>query len=222
MQEIVVHNLDYIFTVSSHAISSAPLDVLARLEILLDTKSSESWSSRRLPTPTAKFPVIIDSEGEDDEELLRFRGNAIVSNVSDKIGRQGSDSFLLSGDYANQEISKQVRAIRKKLQQIEVLEAKQLEGHILDLQQITKLKKKSALEHSLSELGVLVESTEVKVSSSEQDGQSENKADLLRKQKKKNKLKPSSEKLHPDCSIEVGSSPIIPIEVSFLYFASVV
>lgn len=206
-EEIVVHNLDYIFTVSSHAISSAPLDVLARLEKLLDTRSSESWSYRQLPTPTATLPVIIDSEEEDESVLLRSRGNDTLSNVSKDTGKLRSCSFLLSEDDANQEMIKQVRALRKKLQQIEILEAKLSKGHALDDQQMAKLQKKSALENSLSELGVAVESTEA-YCSSEQDGKVEKKTELSKKQKKKNKPKPKPDESSSDCTSEVGSSPL--------------
>lgn len=76
MQDIAIRNLDYIFTVSAHAIASASPDVLANLEKLLDLRSSEPWSYRRLPTPTATFPAIIDSEEEDSKsDLLRTRDN---------------------------------------------------------------------------------------------------------------------------------------------------
>ncbi|KAL8129475.1 hypothetical protein V2J09_018630 [Rumex salicifolius] len=200
-EEIVVHNLDYIFTVSSHAISSAPLDALARLEKLLDTSSAESWSYRRLPTPTAVLPVIIDSEEEDESDLLRSRGNNAVSSISN-MGKLKLHSFFLSEDDANQEMIKQVRALRKKLQQIEILEAKLSKGHALDDQQMAKLQKKSVLENSLSELGVAVES------SLEQGAKVEKKMDMSKKQKRKNKSKPRPQDSVGDCTSEVELSPL--------------
>ncbi|KAI5411597.1 hypothetical protein KIW84_056606 [Lathyrus oleraceus] len=79
-----------------------------------------------------------------------------------------TSSFLQPKDDPDSEISKVVRAIRKKLQQIEMLETKQSKGHILDDQQMAKLQSKSALESSLSELGIPVETSQNKESSSTQ------------------------------------------------------
>ncbi|KAI4386640.1 hypothetical protein MLD38_004556 [Melastoma candidum] len=73
-EDIVIQNLDYIFAISPQSIVSASLDVLVKLEKLLDLNSSESWSYRHLPTPTATFPAVINSEEEDsDSDLLRTR-----------------------------------------------------------------------------------------------------------------------------------------------------
>jgi len=72
--------------------------------------------------------------------------------------KRPSEGFLLSGDSRGEDtIAKQLRAVRKKLQQIEALELKQLKGHDLDSQQLAKLLSKSELEISLSllESGVL-------------------------------------------------------------------
>ncbi|KAI5404780.1 hypothetical protein KIW84_051805 [Lathyrus oleraceus] len=60
-----------------------------------------------------------------------------------------TSSFLQPKDDPDSEISKVVRAMRKKLQQIEMLETKQSKGHILDDQQMAKPQSKSALESSL-------------------------------------------------------------------------
>lgn len=160
--------------------------------------------------------------------MLRARGYAIVSNVTSKASKERSGNFLQPVDDANQELGKQVRALRKKLQQIEILEAKMSNGHVLDDQQMAKLKKKSALENSLFELGVTVELTEATSSSSvEQDGKGEKKSGMSKKQRKKSKPKPNAEPTG-DCSSKVGSIPLkgsldiehhIPqVEVSFLFF----
>ncbi|KAG4166932.1 hypothetical protein ERO13_A13G165100v2 [Gossypium hirsutum] len=117
-EDIVIRNLDYILTVSSQAFASASPDVLASLEKSLDSRSTESWSYRQLPTPTATFPVIINSDEDDSEsEVLRTRDNknkTCVVNEGDRL-----DSFLQPKDYLNQGISEQVQALQKKLQQIE-------------------------------------------------------------------------------------------------------
>ncbi|XP_022742077.1 uncharacterized protein LOC111293582 isoform X3 [Durio zibethinus] len=187
-EDIVIRNLDYILTVSSQAFASASPDVLANLEKSLDLRSSESWSYRRLPTPTATFPVTINSEEEDSEnEVLRIRdkykNKTPLENDVDRL-----DSFLQPKDDPNQGISKQIRALRKKLQQIEVLEEKQLGGCVLDDQQIAKLQTRPALENSLAELGVPVEKSQSKGPSSvSQDGKGNKKAEGSRKQTKKSK-----------------------------------
>ncbi|OVA00878.1 Regulator of chromosome condensation [Macleaya cordata] len=156
-EDMAIRNLDYIFTVSAQAIASASPDILANLEKLLDMKSSEPWSYRRLPTPTATFPAIVYSEEEDsDSEYLRVRDNQSKS-ILKFCGDKRLDCFLQPNDAADEAIAKQVRALRKKLQQIDMLEAKQFSGHHLDDQQIAKLQTRSALESSLAELGVPVE-----------------------------------------------------------------
>ncbi|XP_004493187.1 uncharacterized protein [Cicer arietinum] len=195
-EDIVMRNLDYIFSVSTHAVASASLDVLASLEGLLDQRSSEPWSYRRLPTPTATLPVIIDSE-EDDNEIECQRTCDKPRKMSalklEKVQR--SDSFLQPKDDPDNEISKVVRAIRKKLQQIEMLETKQSKGHLLDDQQIAKLQSKSALESSLAELGVPVENSQSKESSSilaEGKGSSK-KGKSSRKQRRKGSSKSTIE-----------------------------
>lgn len=192
-EEIVIRNLDYVFTVSANSIASASLDILANLEKLLDLKSSEPWSHRRLPTPTATFPVIINSEEEDNEtDISRTRDNQIKKKYYKPKNESGHrlDGILQFHDDPNQGISKQVRALRKKLQQIEVLEAKRSSGHILDNQQIAKLQMRLALESSLAELGVGDESTQSEgCSSSLSDGNASKKAEVSRKQRRKSKQK---------------------------------
>lgn len=154
-EEIAIHNLDYVLTVSSHAIAAASPEILANLENLLDLKSSEPWCYRRLPTPTATFPAIINSEEDDTEnEIVRTRNNHGKKTAMKSKSDQRLDSFLQPNN-PNEGICKQVRALRKKLQQIEMLEAKQSRGHHLDDQQIAKLQSKSALESLLADLGVL-------------------------------------------------------------------
>ncbi|KAI3721894.1 hypothetical protein L2E82_32913 [Cichorium intybus] len=180
-EEIVIRNLDYILTVSTHAIAGASLDILVNLEKELDSKSSEAWSYRRLPAPTATFPAVINSEEDDsDNEFLRTRDNG-GSMDSQKERSQRFDSFLHPYDDANQEVGKQVRALRKKLQQIEILEEKRAKGHQLDSQQITKLQTRPVLEKSLVELGVPIETIQAKSTSPVDQG--------AKKQKRKNKKK---------------------------------
>ncbi|KAG7960331.1 hypothetical protein I3843_10G117400 [Carya illinoinensis] len=199
-QEIAIRNLDYIFTVSSHSISSASLDILATLEKLLDLRSSEPWSYRRLPTPTATFPAIINSEEDDSEnEIIRTRGNHTkITSLKNKHDKR-LDSFLQPKNNPNEGICKQVRALRKKLQQIEMLEGKQSSGHHLDDQQIAKLQTKSALESSLAELGVEITTLAKASSSVSPDGKGNKRAEV-RKQRRKSAQRVSQVETTSACS----------------------
>ena len=192
LQDIALRNLDYILIVSSHSITGASLDNLANLEKSLDSRSSEPWSYRRLPTPTATFPAIIDSEEDDsDNELQRTRDSHKKESKS-KIEKDHRllDRFLQSNDDTDQATSKQVRALRKKLQQIEMLEEKLSKGHSLDDQQIAKLQTRLSLESSLAELGVPMETLQTKAYSSVlSDGKGIKKAEVSKKQRKKSKQK---------------------------------
>ncbi|XP_074282301.1 uncharacterized protein LOC141606856 [Silene latifolia] len=177
-EEIIIRNLDYIFTVSSHAVTTASPDILVHIEKLLDIRSSEPWSYRRLPTPTATYPAIINSEEEySDHESPRSRDNGSLKQVDNL----RLESFLLPIDDVNQEMNKQIRILRKKLQQIAALEEKQLKGNVLDEQQIAKLNTKPVLESSLAELGVPTETT----ASVALDGKGTKKAGMSKKQKRK-------------------------------------
>ncbi|KAJ0237148.1 Ankyrin repeat family protein / regulator of chromosome condensation [Hirschfeldia incana] len=183
-EDLVIRNLDFILTVSPQTIANTSPDVLANLEKLLDDRSSEAWSSRPLPTPTATFPVVIDSEEEESEsDILRTRDNHVkpFSCIT-----EGASSFLQPEDELAQRNTKEVRALRKKLQQIEILEAKLTRGQALDDQQIAKLQKKLDIEISLVELGISVEESP-EARSSSLDGKANKKAEGLRKKKKKGK-----------------------------------
>lgn len=210
-EDIAIRNLDYIFTVSTHAIASASLDILANLEKFLDLRSSEPWSHRRLPTPTATFPAIINSEEDDSEcEIIRTRDNHTKKKTASKSDKdQRVDSFLQPKDSPLEGLCKKVRALRKKLQQIEMLQAKQSDGHHLDDQQIAKLETKSSLESSLAALGVPVDTPQEKSSSSvSPDGKGNKKAEVSRKQRRKSKQSMSQvETASSFCGTEVVSNP---------------
>lgn len=192
MQDIILCNLDFIFTLSTQAVASAVLVVLANLEKSLDLRSSESWSSRRLPTPTATFPVVISTDEEDGYNApFRMRnsiGKCTVRNFAEE--KQGV--FLQNNGSIDQTNVKQVRALRKKLQQIEILEAKQLSGKPLDSQQEAKLLSKENIQHALADLGFPVE-REVLTEKKENN----KKTDISRKHRRKVKQR----------STQVGNCP---------------
>ncbi|XP_022978079.1 uncharacterized protein LOC111478166 isoform X2 [Cucurbita maxima] len=204
-EDIAIRNLDYIFTVASQAIANASPDIMAKLEKLLDHKSSEPWSYRRLPTATATLPVIIDSEEEDSEnESLRCRENHLMSNMTNEM-EQRSDSFFHE-DNQKEAISKQIRALRKKLQQIEMLESKQSCGYLLDEQQIAKLQTKSALESSLLELGIPVGTLQAKPSSMPPNDKGNKNNVLAKKHRRRNKCKLE----HLETSAGIAKSDVEP------------
>ncbi|XP_058105803.1 uncharacterized protein LOC131249198 isoform X2 [Magnolia sinica] len=196
LQEMAIRNLDYIFTVSAPAVASASPEILARLEKSLDAWSSETWSYRRLPTPTATFPAVINSEEEDSESgYHRLRANhekPMLNNYRD----QRADGFLQPQNAADEAISKQVRALRKKLQQIEMLEDKQSSGHLLDDQQIAKLQTRFTLESALVELGSPLETQDKAPSLISSDGKGSKKLETPRKQRRKNKQRASQPEPH--------------------------
>ena len=152
-EDTAIRNLDYIFTVAAPSIMNASPEILANLERLLDEKSSEPWSHRRLPTMTATYPAVIDSDAEGDNAGGFPRLRDSQKPASKLYGMSGYGNFLQKESNAEQAVSKQIRAIRKKLQQIEMLEAKQLDGHQLDDQQLAKLESRASLESELAELG---------------------------------------------------------------------
>lgn len=107
------------------------------------------------------------------EKYLR---KSIVASGNDKGHRLGL--FLHPEDDPSQGIGKEVRALRKKLQQIEMLEVKLAGGLPLDDQQIAKLQTRSNIERCLAELGVPVEITQDKCSK---------KVEKSKKQRRKSK-----------------------------------
>lgn len=158
------------------------------LEKALDSRSSEPWSYRRLPTPTATFPAIVNSEQDDSEnEYPRTRDSGAKCHSSkDLVVRL---DFLQPNDIVKEDISKQIRAMKKKLQQIEMLEDKLSEGHALDDQQIKKIQTRSTLESSLVDLGVPIETLQKHSSASVSGDEKGSKKILSKNQRRKNKHK---------------------------------
>ncbi|MQL74597.1 hypothetical protein Taro_006979 [Colocasia esculenta] len=184
-EDVTIRNLDFIFTVAAPTITSASPEILAKLEKEMDAKSSETWSHRRLPTPTATFPAIIDSEEEysDESGHLRIREND-SKPIGKVFGGLGLETFLRS-DTTDLAVSKQVRALRKKLQQIDMLEDKQSSGHVLDDQQIAKLQTKPLLESALADLGFPLETESKSSLLVMPDGKGSKKMGASKKQRRK-------------------------------------
>uniref|UniRef100_A0A803MWB3 RCC1-like domain-containing protein n=1 Tax=Chenopodium quinoa TaxID=63459 RepID=A0A803MWB3_CHEQI len=210
-EEIVIRNFDYIFTASLNTVATASLEILAHVEKVLDVRSSESWSHRRLPTPTATFPAVLNSEVENsDSESPRTRDNNLtVTYSAKKAGCFRLDNFLQPMNVTNQEVSKQIRVLRKKLQQIEVLEAKQSKGHILDDQQIAKLETRPALESSLAELGVPIETTIAKSSVSVVSDGKVSKAGKPKKQRRKSRHEESQTEAYSGTELESNHVKVV-------------
>ena len=205
LQEIVIRNLDYIFMVSSNAVATASPEILVHIEKLLDMRSTEPWSYRRLPTPTATFPAIVYSEEENsDDESPRTRDRDSVTDGSKKDGYLRFGKFLQSTNDGDQELCRKIRVLRKKLQQIEVLEAKQSKGHVLDDQQIAKLQTRPVLESSLAELGVPIDITVEKSSTSVAADSKASKVGMSKKQRRKNKQKVSQTDAYSGPEVELN------------------
>lgn len=204
-EDIVLRNLDYIFTVSAPAITSASPEILAKLENLLDAKSSEPWSYRRLPTSTATSPAVIYSEEEGDVRTADLVPRNHMKPILKSFGDPRADLFLKGENDADQAVSRQVRALRKKLQQIEMLEAKQLSGQVLDGQQTAKLQTRASLETALADLGFPLERESILSSPGESDSKGSKKVEVSRKQRRKNKHKDlvQSEMLSKTCESSV-------------------
>jgi hypothetical protein len=175
---------------------------------LLDEKSSEPWSQRRLPTVTATYPAVIDSDIEEDEAREFLRPRKCGKSATRPSGMSNQENFLENNCTAEQAVSKQIRALRKKLQQIEILEAKQLAGHQLDNQQQAKLESRAALESELAELGVPSEAYSQTSSVCPAEGRTNKKPEVSKKQKRKNKQAPQSST--PSVKSESGQQ--IPIK----------
>ncbi|CAN6465033.1 unnamed protein product [Victoria cruziana] len=189
-EDIALHNLNFIFSLLSPSIANTQPEILAKLEKSLDARSSEPWSHRRLPTPTATFPAVVNSEEDSDTGSPRLRSHQASAWKNCKVQRAGV-GFLRTKNEADQAMSKQIRAIRKKLQQIEILEAKQSNGYALDEQQIAKLQTRQSLEGALVELGVPLEAEAVKSSSCLlAEGKGSKKGGSLKKHRRRTKQKP--------------------------------
>lgn len=224
LQEIVIRNLDYIFMVSLSAFVTASPDILVHIEKLLDRRSSEPWSYRRLPTPTATFPAVINSDEENsDSESPRTRDNVTMADTAKKVGYHRFGNFLHPLNDGDEESCKQIRVLRKKLQQIEVLEAKQSKGHVLDDQQIAKLQSRPALESSLIVLGVPIETVTEKSSAlAVADGKA-CKVGISKKQRKKSKRKERQTDAHSGTQLESGPlKGAVDLDVSKLNEAKVI
>ncbi|KAF3773894.1 Inhibitor of Bruton tyrosine kinase [Nymphaea thermarum] len=188
-EDIALHNLNFIFSLFAPSIANTPPEILAKLEKSLDARSSEPWSHRRLPTPTATFPAVVNSEEDSDTGSPRLRGHLASAWKNWKVQRAGV-GFLQPKSEVDQAISKQIRAIRKKLQQIEILEAKQENGYALDDQQIAKLQTRQSLENALAELGLPLEAEAAKSSSCLlAEGKGCKKGGSLKKNRRKGKHK---------------------------------
>ncbi|MCO5607570.1 hypothetical protein L7F22_061767 [Adiantum nelumboides] len=150
-EDLVLHNLDYILTVSPMAFAHVTPTLLAELEKALDATSSQPWSHRLLPTPTALFPAVVDSEEDECNPCLSSRMRSLSLTQSNNLTaeRRESDGLFNQESCIDQAVIKQLRALKKKLQQIEALELRQSRGHVLDHQQLGKLETKLSIRDAI-------------------------------------------------------------------------
>ncbi|KAI5065917.1 hypothetical protein GOP47_0018541 [Adiantum capillus-veneris] len=150
-EDLVLHNLDYLLTVSPTAFAHVTPTLLADLEKALDATSSQPWSHRLFPTPTALFPAIVDSEEDDCDSGLssRMRSLSLTDSSNVNSDRRESEGLFDKESRVDQAVIKQLRALKKKLQQIEALELRQSRGHVLDHQQLAKLETKLAIKDAI-------------------------------------------------------------------------
>ncbi|KAL2643085.1 hypothetical protein R1flu_010672 [Riccia fluitans] len=154
-EELVLRNLDYVLTIAPVLFGHVRSALLAEVEKAWDDSSMQPWSHRRLPTPSATLPAVVDSEEEDNDPHIdsRHRGGKREVSLSPSLSdRTISEGFLRSTDENGEAISKQLRAVKKKLQQIEALELKLSRGHTLDDQQLAKLHTKREVKEAIVSL----------------------------------------------------------------------
>lgn len=149
-EDLVLHNLDYVLTVSPTAFAHVTPTLLTDLEKALDATSSQPWSHRLLPTPTALFPAVVDSEEDECDSGLFSRMRSLsLTESSPSMEKRDSEGLFNQGSGIDQAIIKQLRALKKKLQQIEALELRQSRGHVLDHQQLAKLETKLSIRDAI-------------------------------------------------------------------------
>ncbi|KAJ7539741.1 hypothetical protein O6H91_11G107500 [Diphasiastrum complanatum] len=154
-EDLILHNLDYILTISASTFGHVRPSLLADLEISWDVSSAQSWSHRRLPMPSATLPAVIDSAEDNNEVCLGTRARSLTCAYSSNMscsGKSSYEGFFQDCPSGDDTLMKQIRATRKKLQQIDVLEMKQAKGHSLDDQQLAKLRTKIHLLERLMSL----------------------------------------------------------------------
>ncbi|GBG63273.1 hypothetical protein CBR_g37359 [Chara braunii] len=161
---LVLKNLDYVLSISAPMWGQARLSILADLErVLADyTTASDKWLNRRVPKPSGVplSSLVLDEDDAGAEcgpsSAMQSWAGALVSSdrsVSEWPQSQGAAlAFLHQYDGTPNAISKQLRTVRRKLQQIEVLEIRQAKGMVLDAQQLEKVGRKDEL---LAELDYL-------------------------------------------------------------------
>jgi hypothetical protein len=157
-QAMVLRNLDYILMVTPTAIlAQIRPSVLAELEGLMGSHVAQGgWVPRKLPCATSSKNVLVLEEEDDSGERAResrMRSEAweerVVMDVGQAVGI-GLGRFLQQKDELG--AVRRIRALRKKLQQIEALEARHGEGYALDAQQRAKVRSKEDIQLAVEAL----------------------------------------------------------------------
>eukprot|EP00850_Spirogloea_muscicola_P010078 SM000058S18508 [mRNA] locus=s58:213689:220094:- [translate_table: standard] len=167
---MIMRNLGHILTVSPAQLAQRQPSVLASLEAVLAASSNQPWSYRRLPTSTGGPPLMkreevlpewdLRSGGRPEQVQMNKSTRPTSTEVAGEDCRarpslEGSPlgSFWQTPDDAQSVIGRHVRAVRKKLQQIEALEAKQQKAKLrskLELQDALKKLEAGHLPHTSS------------------------------------------------------------------------
>ncbi|GAQ82051.1 ankyrin repeat family protein / regulator of chromosome condensation (RCC1) family protein [Klebsormidium nitens] len=147
-QAMVLRNLDYVLMVTPPGmLAQIRPSVLAELEGLMGCHVAQGgWVPRPLPCATASGnePILEEEEGGSEKARESRNGSGekeekVVMDLGRAVGL-GLGRFLQQKDELG--AVKRIRALRKKLQQIEALEARRGEGIALDSQQRAKLRSK--------------------------------------------------------------------------------
>lgn len=147
-QAMVLRNLDYVLMVTPPGVlAQIRPSVLAELEGLMGCHVAQGgWVPRPLSCATASGnePILEEEEGGSEKARESRNGSGdkeekVVMDMGRAVGL-GLGRFLQQKDELG--AVKRIRALRKKLQQIEALEARRGEGIALDSQQRAKLRSK--------------------------------------------------------------------------------
>eukprot|EP00898_Chlorokybus_atmophyticus_P005171 jgi/Chlat1/5655/Chrsp37S00872 len=153
-QGLVLRNLDHVLLMVPHALRDVRPPLLAELEALM-AAGEHGWHHRPRPV-LAVPPPLSEMEEEAANQAAWHRSPHSEPDSCDQQLKEEDDTpaAMMSDGLDSDAVTvvRQARAVRKKLQQIAMLEAREAEGHQLDAQQRAKTRAKPALEAALQSL----------------------------------------------------------------------